>query len=108
MPTVQLRATLYAVTGGAWRPVEDWHSQRVGKNEFVLFKEKLKNRSGRAKLGFLICTGTFADTADIEKLRTSQDDTLVVLIDGADLRELVRSRNRGDTLHGLYLKALSR
>jgi Holliday junction resolvase-like predicted endonuclease len=77
---------------------KNWHTRRVGKNEFVLFKEKLQNRYGRAKLGFLICTEHFAETADIERLRSSKSDFLIVLIDSDGLEQLVRSGDRGSTL----------
>lgn len=77
---------------------KNWHSRRVGKNEFVLFKEKLQNRYGRAKLGFLICTEHFAETADIERLRSSKSEFLIVLIDSDDLDELVRSSDRASKL----------
>ena len=59
---------------------KNWHSQRVGKNEFVLFKEKMENRAGRCKLGFLICTEDFAETVTKEMLRSSKFDLLIVPI----------------------------
>src|SRR5437870_5007521 len=65
---------------GAWQkesPIilvecKNWHAKRVGKNEFVLFKEKMENRVGRCELGFLICTENFADTIEKEMLRSSK------------------------------------
>lgn len=84
---------------------KNWHSQKVGKNEFVIFRQKLLNRAGRARLGFLVCTGTFAETAELEKLRMSQDMTLVVLIDGAGLQKLVESRDRGAVLREMVTGA---
>lgn len=77
---------------------KNWHSKRVGKNEFVLFKEKIENRAGRCRLGFLICTETFADTVTKEMLRSSKTDLLVVPIDGEKLRQLVQSQNRNQLL----------
>lgn len=77
---------------------KNWHSKRVGKNEFVLFKEKIENRAGRCQLGFLICTENFADTVTKEMLRSSKNDLLVVPIDGEKLLQLVQSHNRNQLL----------
>ena len=40
---------------------KNW-SDKCGKNEFVLFKEKIENRSNRCSLGFLISWNGFKDT----------------------------------------------
>ncbi len=77
---------------------KNWLSTRVGKDEFVIFKEKLENRVGRCRLGFLICTEDFADTITREMLRSSKDDFLVVPINGNKLQQLVNSRNRSQLL----------
>ncbi len=85
---------------------KNWHSQRVGKNEFVLFKEKIENRAGRCKLGFLICTERFAETVEKEMLRSSKSDLLIVPIDGDDLRKLVEAKNRSEVLRSFVDGAL--
>jgi DNA-binding NarL/FixJ family response regulator len=84
---------------------KNWHSQKVGKNEFVLFKEKIQNRSGICKLGFLICTELFAETITKEMLRGSREDTLIVPIDKENLQELTRSPNRDETLKQFVINA---
>jgi DNA-binding NarL/FixJ family response regulator len=85
---------------------KNWKSQRVGKNEFVLFKEKIENRAGRCKLGFLVCTEDFADTIEKEMLRSSKTDLLIVPINGDDLRQLVEAKNRSQLLRDFVDKAL--
>jgi hypothetical protein len=85
---------------------KNWKSQRVGKNEFVLFKEKIENRYGRCKLGFLVCTTDFAETIEREMLRSSKTDLLVVPINGEDLRQLVESKNRSQLLRSFVDKTL--
>ena len=85
---------------------KNWHSQKVGKNEFVLFKEKMENRVGRCILGFLICTETFAETVPKEMLRAAKGDLLIVLIDGEGLRKLVESKYRSRLLRELVDKAM--
>jgi CheY-like chemotaxis protein len=85
---------------------KNWHRQRVGKNEFVLFKEKIENRVGRCRLGFLVCTERFAETVTKEMLRSSKAEILVVPIDGDGLRELVKSDNRSKCLQDFVDSAL--
>lgn len=77
---------------------KNWLSKRVGKNEFVVFKEKIENRAGRCNLGFLICVDEFAETVTKELLRSSKTELLVVPIDGVKLQQLVESQNRNQLL----------
>jgi FixJ family two-component response regulator len=85
---------------------KNWHSQRVGKNEFVIFKEKMDNRVGRAELGFLVCTAEFAETVKKEMLRSSKTSLLVVPINGEGLRQLVEAENRSYLLRSFVDQAL--
>ena len=85
---------------------KNWKSQRVGKNEFVLFKEKIENRYGRCKLGFLVCTADFSETLEREMLRSSKTDLLVVPLDGDALRQLVEAKNRSRLLRSFVDRAL--
>lgn len=85
---------------------KNWRSQRVGKNEFVLFKEKIENRAGRCKLGFLVCTEQFAATIEKEMLRSSKSELLIVPIDGDDLKQLVEAKNRSGVLRSFVDGAL--
>jgi ActR/RegA family two-component response regulator len=84
---------------------KNWLSRRVGKDEFVLFKEKMENRAGRCSLGFLICVEEFAETVTKEMLRSSKTDLLVVPIDGEKLQQLVASQNRNQLLLDFLTKA---
>jgi len=77
---------------------KNWLSKRVGKNEFVSFREKVENRFGRCRLGFLVCVEEFAETVTKEMLRSSKSDLLVVPIDGEKLQQLVNSSNRKQLL----------
>ena len=85
---------------------KNWKSQKVGKNEVVLFKEKIENRYGRCKLGFLVCTQDFAKTLRREMLRSSKTDLLVVPINGRDLHKLVLSVQRNQLLLEMVERAL--
>lgn len=84
---------------------KNWLSQRVGKNEFVIFQQKIENRTGRCQLGFLVCVDEFAETVTKEMLRSSRSDLLVVPVDGRKLEQLVRSDNRSDTLLSFLTEA---
>lgn len=66
---------------------------RCGKNEFVIFQQKLENRSRRCSLGFLISWNGFASTVTKEMLRGSREEILIVPITGKDLRNAVREND---------------
>ena len=64
---------------------------KCGKNEFVVFRAKLENRSQRCTLGFLVSWNGFSDTISKEMLRGSREEILVVPMTGEDIRAAVRS-----------------
>jgi len=78
---------------------------RCGKNEFVLFKEKLENRSRRATLGFLISWNGFADTITKEMLRGSREEILVVPMTGKDIRAAVQNGSFADVVFDCWDRA---
>jgi hypothetical protein len=63
---------------------------KCGKDEFVIFREKIENRNRRCSLGFLVCWNGFASTVTKEMLRGSREETLIVPITGKELRAAVR------------------
>jgi hypothetical protein len=63
---------------------------KCGKDEFVIFREKIENRNRRCNLGFLISWNGFATTVTKEMLRGSREETLIVPMTGKDLRAAVR------------------
>jgi hypothetical protein len=68
---------------------KNW-TTKCGKNEFVLFHEKLENRNQRCSLGVLISWNGFAQTVSKEMLRGSREGLLLVPMTGEDVREAVR------------------
>jgi hypothetical protein len=68
---------------------KNW-SGSCGRPEFSLFKDKIANRKGRVKCGFLVSWNGFADTVEKEMLRGSDNETLIVPVTGQDLRNAVR------------------
>lgn len=69
---------------------KNW-SAKCGKNEFVVFGEKVKNRKGRCTLGLLVSWNGFKETVTKEMLRSSHEQYLVVPIDGKQIRDAVRN-----------------
>jgi len=69
---------------------KNW-SSKCGKDEFVLFKQKIENRGSRCKLGFLVSWNGFAGTITKEMLRGSRGEPQVVLLEGKDVRQAVNS-----------------
>ncbi len=68
---------------------KNW-SSKCGKDEFVLFQQKVSNRSQRCSLGFLISWNGFANTVTREMLRGSRESGLIVLLEGEHIRKAVR------------------
>ena len=85
---------------------KNW-SGRCGKNEFVVFRAKLENRSQRCTLGFLISWNGFSDTVTKEMLRGSREEILVVPVTGEDIRSAVRSGNFSKTLLQCWDRAVN-
>ena len=76
---------------------KNWTS-KCGKDEFVIFREKLENRKRRCSLGFLISWNGFSSTVTKEMLRGSREETLIVPVTGQNILAAVRS---GDVLKEL-------
>lgn len=85
---------------------KNW-SSKCGKNEFVIFKEKVENRSQRCSLGFLVSWNGFAETVTKEMLRGSRERTLIVPLIGEQLRRAARAGSFADELHAAWLQAVN-
>ena len=85
---------------------KNW-SSKCGKNEFVIFKEKIDNRSQRCTLGFLISWNGFKTTVTKELLRGSRENVLIVPITGKDIREAVAENNFTDVLARCWEDAIN-
>lgn len=85
---------------------KNW-SGKCGKNEFVIFKEKIENRKSRCSLGFLISWNGFAETVTKEMLRGSREEALIIPLDGNDIKEAVYKNQFEQTLADAWDKAIS-
>lgn len=70
---------------------KNW-SSKCGKDELVLFEEKLRNRRSRCSCGLLVSWNGFAKTVTKE-LRGSTGDLVIIPIEGRDVRAAVRDRS---------------
>lgn len=86
---------------------KNW-SSKCGKNELVVFKEKIINRFGRAKVGFFISWNGFSEKFDKELLRSSQGDIIIILLTGKQIKTAVSNSDFGDRLRAWWLQSLSR
>ncbi|MFL5348907.1 MAG: hypothetical protein ACJ8AT_29260 [Hyalangium sp.] len=69
---------------------KNW-SGKCGKDEFVIFRSKLSNRSERCSLGFLVSWNGFTETVTSEMLRGTRERLLIVPLEGKQIRSAVRS-----------------
>jgi hypothetical protein len=79
---------------------------KCGKNELVLFHQKIENRRGRSTLGVLVSRNGFADTITKEMLRGSHETILVIPMTGEDIRAAVRAGNFTTTLLSCWDRAI--
>jgi hypothetical protein len=86
---------------------KNW-STSCGKNEFVTFKDKLRNRAGRVSLGFLVSWNGFASTIEDSMLRGSEGNLVVVPLEGKHLREAVRDNTFAEMLEARHEWAILR
>ncbi len=73
-------------------------TEKVGKNDFIVFQNKLSATNGLAELGFLFTTSSFARTAYIEALRESKGQVKVIFVDNPLIMLLLKSSNPRETL----------
>ncbi len=84
---------------------KNW-SGKCGKNELVQFKEKIENRSGRSRLGFLVSWNGFAETVTLELLRGSREKVVVALLSGQQIKQAVAENNFEKCLYNAWYEAV--
>ncbi len=86
---------------------KNW-SKKAGKDELVLFKEKIENRRGRCSVGILVSWGGFTAKADRELLRSSTSAWVLIQLDGESIERAVRSGTFNDLLENAWFEAVKR
>jgi hypothetical protein len=81
---------------------------KCGKDEFVLFKEKIENRIQRSSPGFLISWNGFTETITKEMLRGSRERVLVVPMTAEDIRTSVQADDFQSVLLSRWNSAIMR
>lgn len=66
----------------------------VGKNDFIVFNEKLKNSNGLSELGIIATTGGFAKTTYQEAMRSSGTGNKVLFLSNVEFLRLIQSENK--------------
>lgn len=61
----------------------------IGKNDFIIFNEKLKNSNGLAELGIIASTGGFAKTAYLEAMRGSGMANKVLFLSNVEFLTMI-------------------
>lgn len=68
--------------------------EKVDKNTFIVFKEKLFATNGLAELGILATTGNITRNTYIEALRTSHDYRKIIFLSNIEIEKLIRSSSK--------------
>jgi hypothetical protein len=63
-------------------------SDSVGVSALATLEKKMANRHGQCELGFLCASGKIANTIDLDILRLSRTDKIIVPLDGQAISEL--------------------
>lgn len=67
--------------------------EAVGKNDFIVFFNKLQNTSTMSELGILCTTGYIARTTFLEAMRESKSDKKVIFLSNPEIIRLITSGN---------------
>jgi CheY-like chemotaxis protein len=85
---------------------KNW-SKRVGAKELRELWVKMEGRYNRCRLAFLVAVGGIAGTVRDLQLRKSENDMLVILVEGGTLDDFVRSKDRNETLKEMHRRAVA-
>lgn len=85
---------------------KNW-TDSCGKDELVLFKQKIENRSGRCSIGLLISWNGFTTTVTKEMLRGSRELALVIPVTGEEIRLACVSKNVEEVLLKCWDRAVN-
>ncbi|GAB6456418.1 DNA (cytosine-5-)-methyltransferase [Bacillus thuringiensis] len=84
---------------------KNW-SKKVGKNELVIFKNKIENRRGRVGVGFFVSWNGFSTTFTNEVLRTSKEEIVIIPVDGNQIKEAIDNGNIEEYIKVWYTEAV--
>ncbi|HXH99222.1 MAG TPA: response regulator [Sphingobacteriaceae bacterium] len=67
---------------------------KVGKNDFIIFNDKLKNTNNLSEFGIIATTGAFAKTTYLEAMRASSTSNKVIFLSNIEFLRLIESDNK--------------
>jgi ActR/RegA family two-component response regulator len=84
---------------------KNW-SAKVGPDELDRFRNKLRRRYDRTRLGFFVAASGFTAGVETTLLAAREGDMLVVPVTGQDLDALVQAPDIGEALKALHQRAV--
>lgn len=84
---------------------KNW-SSKVGPEELDRFRNKLRRRYDRTRLGFFVAASGFTEGFETTLLAAREGDVLVVPVTGQHLDALVRAPNLAEVLKALHQRAV--
>ncbi len=72
-------------------------NEKIDKNTYIVFKEKLLATNGLAELGILATTGSITRNTYIEAVRTSHDYKKIVFFSNKEMMKLILSTDKLET-----------
>lgn len=74
---------------------------KVNKNDFIVFQNKLKNTNGLAELGIIATTGHITKNTYIEAVRESSEARKILFLSNPEIEKLIRADNKLSTFKNL-------
>lgn len=68
--------------------------EKVNKNDFIIFQNKLKNTNGLAELGILATTGYITYNTYVEAIRESGESRKIIFLSNPEIEKLIRAENK--------------
>ena len=76
-------------------------NEKIDKNTFIVFNEKLSATNGLAELGVLATTGHIAHNTYIEAVRTSHQQRKIIFLSNVEMQQLIVSSHKLDTFKSI-------
>jgi CheY-like chemotaxis protein len=67
---------------------------KVGKNDFIIFKSKLENTNGLARMGFIVTSGFISRNTYIEAVRDSKSDSKIFFLSNPEIEQLINASDK--------------
>lgn len=69
-------------------------TEKVNKNDFIVFSSKLKNTNGLAELGIIATTGYITKNTYIEAVRESSEVRKILFLSNPEIERLIKSHDK--------------